>query len=70
MAKLAAITVAFDLHKELPQIRILADIAFCINSLRNYAIDPINFTHHPNKELLRYTNNLINTRDKQDLLHI
>jgi hypothetical protein len=59
---------ALDLHKELPQIRILTDSAFSINTLRNYAIDPLNFTHHPHKDLLNYTNNLIKARDEQGLL--
>jgi len=53
-AELAAITVALDPHKHLPQIRILTDNAFCINTLRNYAIDPLNFTRHPHKDLLHY----------------
>ena len=66
-AELATITVALDLHKELEQIRIPSDIAFCINTLRNYAIDSLNFTHHPHKNLLHYTNHLIKTRDEQGL---
>ena len=60
-AELAAMTTALDLHNELPQIRIFTDIAFFINTLRNYAIDPLNFTHHPHKKLLNLTDNLIKT---------
>ncbi len=48
-AELAAITVALDLHKHLPQIRILTDTAFCISTIRNYDIDPLNFIRHPTK---------------------
>ena len=61
-------TLSLDLHKGLPPIRILTDSAFCTNTLRNYAIDPLNFTLHPHKELTHYTNNLIKTRDEQCLL--
>jgi ribonuclease HI len=68
IAELAAITIALDLHKELPQIRILTDSSFCINTLRNYVIDPLNFTHHPHKDLLHSSNNLIKTRDEQGLV--
>ena len=68
MAELAAITVALDLHKDLPQIRIFTDSDFCMNTLRNYAIDPLNFTHHPHKDLFHYTNNLIQTRDEQGFM--
>jgi len=66
-AELAAITVALDLHKHLPQIRILTDSAFYINKFRIYAIGPLNCTHHPHKDTLHYTNNLIQTRDEQGL---
>ena len=68
MAELSAIIAALHLDNELPQIRILKDSALCINTLRNYATDPLNFTHHPHKELLHYTNNLIKTRYEQDFL--
>jgi hypothetical protein len=44
---LAAITVALDLHKDSPQIQNLADITFSITILRNSAIDPLRYTHHP-----------------------
>ena len=48
-AELAAITVALDLHKDSSQIQILTDSAFSINTLRNYAIDPLRYAHHPHK---------------------
>jgi hypothetical protein len=31
-------------------------------------MNPLNFTHHPHKDLLHYNNNLVNTRDEQGLL--
>jgi hypothetical protein len=37
-AELAAMTVALDLCKESPQIQLVADCAFNINTLRNYVI--------------------------------
>jgi ribonuclease HI len=67
-AEQAAIKVALDIHKDLPQIRILADSTFCINTFRNYAIDPLNFTHLLHKDLLHYTKNLNKTRDEQGLI--
>jgi hypothetical protein len=40
-AELAVITVTLDLHKDSMHIQILTDSAFNINTLRNYAIDPL-----------------------------
>ena len=62
-AELSAITLALDLHKEAPTIQILTDNAFSINTLRNYAISPLRYTHHTHKDLLAYTNNIIKNRD-------
>ena len=66
--ELAAITVALDLHNNSPQIHILTDSAFSINTLRNLAIDPLRYAHHPHKELLREADALIETRDENGLL--
>jgi hypothetical protein len=38
-AELAAITMILEFYKEQPQIHILAENAFNINTLRNYTID-------------------------------
>jgi hypothetical protein len=65
---LAAITVTLDLNKDSPQIQILTDSAFSINTLRNYAIDPLRYAHHPHKELLRQANALVKPRDEYGLL--
>ena len=62
-AELAAITLALDLHKEESTLQILTDSAFSINTLRNYAINPLRYTHHTHKDLLAHTNNIIKTRD-------
>jgi len=60
--------VALDLHKDSPQIKILTDSAFSINTLRNYAIVPLRNAHQPHKELLCHANALIKTRDENGLL--
>ncbi len=52
-----------DLHKEAPTLQILTDIAFSINTLRNYAINHLRYTHHTQKDLLAHTNNIIKNRD-------
>ena len=44
------------------------DSAFNINTLRNYAIDPLRYAHHPHKELLCKANALVITRDNNGLL--
>jgi ribonuclease HI len=62
-AELAAITLALDLHKEESTLQILTDSAFSINTLRNYAINPLRYTHHTHKDLLAHTNNIIQNRD-------
>jgi ribonuclease HI len=65
MAELAAITVALELYKDSSQIRILTESFFSANTLRNYAIDPLNYAHQSHKDLLRYANK---TTDDQVLL--
>ncbi len=65
---MANITVVLDLHKGYSQIQILTDSAFSRNTLRNYAIDPLRYAHHPHKELLRQANALIKSRDENGLL--
>jgi hypothetical protein len=61
---LSAITVVLDLHKDSPQIQILTDSAFSINTLRNYAIDPHRYAYHPHKELLRQADAIIKMKDE------
>jgi ribonuclease HI len=66
-AELAAITIALEANKLNPAISILTDSAFSINTIRRYAIDPLNFTHHPHKHLLQLADNIIHTRDNMGL---
>ena len=65
---MVVITVALDLHKDCPQIQILTNSAFSINTLRNYAIEPLRNDHHPHKELLRQANTIIKMREENGLL--
>ena len=62
-AELSAITLALDLHKADPTLQILTDSAFSISTLRNYALNPLRYTHHIHKELLAHTNSIIKERD-------
>jgi ribonuclease HI len=62
-AELSAITLALDIHKETPTLQILTDSAFSLNTLRNYALNPLRYTHHTQKDLLAHTNNIIKDRD-------
>ena len=55
--------LTLDLHKEAPILQILTDSAFSINTLRNYALNPLRYTHHTHKDLLAHTNNIIKNRD-------
>ena len=65
---MAAIAIALDLYKDSPQIQILTDSAFSINTLHIYAINPLRYAHRPHKELLRHANTLIKTIDENGLL--
>ena len=62
-AELFAIKV--DLHETLDNsiIQILKDSSFCINTLRNYATDPLTYTNHIHKDLIHATEKIIRHRD-------
>jgi ribonuclease HI len=62
-AELSAITLTLELYKEAPTLQILTDSAFSINTLRNYALNPLRYTHHTHIDLLAHTNNIVNERD-------
>ncbi len=69
--ELCAITLALELHKDDPTLQILTDSAFSINTLRNYALNPLRYTHHTHKDLLAHTNNIIkDTNAKGYTTHI
>jgi hypothetical protein len=67
-AELATITLTLELYRDSPRLRILTDSAFSINTIRNYIIDLLNYTHHLHRELLLQANNLIKTRDHLGLI--
>jgi hypothetical protein len=46
---------------------ILKDSSFCINTIRNYTIDPSTYNHHLYKDLLQLTNQLLKDRDSKHL---
>jgi ribonuclease HI len=66
-AELTAITLTLEIYHDSPQLRILIDSAFSINTIRNYIIDPLNYKHHPHRDLLMKANNHIQKRDQQGL---
>ena len=70
-AELAAITVALRQEIAKGHIKILTNNSFCINTIRNYTIDPTSYKHHLHKKLLHLTDQLLQARDtKQPLTHI
>ena len=46
---------------------ILTDNSFCINTIRNYTIDPAAYNQHLHKDLLQLTNQLLKDRDYTQL---
>jgi hypothetical protein len=58
-AELTIITITLELYQDSPQLRILTDNAFSINTIRNYINEPFNYTHHPHRDLLMKANNHI-----------
>jgi ribonuclease HI len=62
-AELAAITMALEANKYVHNLSILDDSAFVIYTIRKYAIDPLDFLHHPHKNLLQLADEIIHTRD-------
>ncbi len=43
------------------------DSAFGINTLRNYALNPLRYTHHIHKDLLLYASNIMKARVEKGL---
>ena len=66
-AELAAIVVALQQENTEQHINILTDSSFCINTIRNYTIDPTAYTHHLHKDLRHLTNKLLKARDQKQL---
>jgi ribonuclease HI len=63
-AELTTITLTLELYQDSPQLSILTDNDFNINTIRNYIIDPLNYKHHPHRDLLMKANNHIQIRDQ------
>jgi hypothetical protein len=45
-AELVAITLALERENTESHLKILTDSSFCINTIRNYTIDPPSYKHH------------------------
>jgi ribonuclease HI len=66
-AELTTITLTIEIYQDSPQLHILTDSSFSINTIRNYIVDPLNYKHHPHRDLLMKANNHIQIRDQQGL---
>jgi hypothetical protein len=62
-AERAAIAVALRREDTQGHLKILTDSSFCINTIRNYAIDPSSYNHHLHKDILHLTDQLLRARD-------
>ena len=62
-AKLAALSVALIQENTKSHLKILRDRSFCINTIRNYTIDPTSYKHYLRKDLLYLTDQLLRARD-------
>jgi len=67
IAELTAITITLELYQDPPQLHILTDNAFSVNTIRNYINDPLNYKHHPHRDLLMTANNHIQIRERLGL---
>ena len=66
-AELATIALALKQENTEDHMSILTDSSFCINTIRNYKIDPTAYNHHLHKDLLQITNQLLRERDHKQL---
>jgi ribonuclease HI len=66
-AELADITVALKQENTEDHMSILTDSSLCINTIRNYIIDPAAYNQHLHKDLLQLTNQLLKDRDRKQL---
>jgi hypothetical protein len=63
--------VALEQENTKEHISILTDISFCINTIRNYTINPAAFNQHLHKDLIQLTNQLLKYRESKPLkIHI
>jgi ribonuclease HI len=66
-AELAVIAVALKHENSEDHMSILTDSSFCINTIRNYTIDPAAYKHHLHNDLLQLTSQLLRDRDSKHL---
>jgi ribonuclease HI len=66
-AELAAIAVALKQGNTKEHMSILTYSSFCINTIRNYTIDPTTYNQHLHKDLLQLTSQLLKDRDHKQL---
>jgi ribonuclease HI len=66
-AELAAITTALRTENIEEHLSILTDSSFCINTIRNYTIDPVSYNNHLHKDLLNLTDQLLRARETKHL---
>ncbi len=59
--------VALKQENREDHINILTNRSFCINTIRNYTIDPAAYNQHLHKDLLQLTNPLLKDRDSKQL---
>ena len=64
---MAAIIVTLRQENTEDHLKILTAGSFCINTIRNYIIDPTSYKHHLQKDLLHLTDQLLCTRDTKHL---
>ena len=67
IAELAAITVALRQENAEDHLKIRTYSSFCINTIRNYTIDPTSYKHPQPKDLLHLTGQLLRARDSKHL---
>ena len=48
-------------------LKTLINSSFCINTIRNYTINPASYNTHPHKDLLNLTDQLLTAREKKQL---
>jgi ribonuclease HI len=66
-AELAAIVVALQHENTENHMSILTDNTSCINTIRNYTIDPASYNQQLHKDLLQLINQLLKDRNHKQL---
>ena len=64
-AEVAAIAVALKQENNTDHMSFLTGNSFCINTIRNFTIDPAAYNQHIQKNLLQLTNQLLKERDSK-----